>query len=105
MEGKNVMRDVSNREFKASAFTTYYSEPENAADLYRGLEHAEDVGPEDIVYTTLSGVMFMARKNDMAFTARKKVLVIYFIMERLDSPQKGYSEYPILFLKGKVSLC
>ena len=32
--------------------------------------------PEDITYTTLEGVLFVARKNDMAFTVKNKVLVI-----------------------------
>lgn len=67
---------ISNREFKSSAFTAYFGEPEHAADLYRALSHNPDVRPEDIEYQTLQGVMFMARKNDMAFTVRQKVLVI-----------------------------
>lgn len=50
--------------------------PEHAADLYRALEHGENVRPEDIAFTTLEGVLFLARRNDMAFTAKKKVLVI-----------------------------
>lgn len=65
-----------NREHKASAFTAYFGEPENAADLYRSLDHADDIQPEDIMFTTLEGVLYMARKNDMAFTARQKILVI-----------------------------
>ena len=66
----------SNREVKSSAFTTYFSNLENAAKLYSALDGAENVSPEDISFTTLSGVLFMARKNDMAFTVKKKVLVI-----------------------------
>lgn len=66
----------SNKEFKSSAFTAYFSIPEHAADLYRSLDHSENIEPEDIEFTTLEGVLYMARKNDMAFTARKKVLVI-----------------------------
>ncbi len=66
----------SNREYKSSAFTTYYSVPQNAADLYRALSKKETIQPEDIEYTTLEGVIFMARKNDLAFTAENKVLVI-----------------------------
>lgn len=68
--------DKSNREYKASVFTAYFGMPEHAADLYCALEHADHVGPEDITFTTLEGVLYMARKNDMAFTAKKKVLVI-----------------------------
>ena len=35
-----------------------------------------EVSPEDIHFTTLEGVLFVARKNDMAFTVKEKVLVI-----------------------------
>lgn len=70
------MIESANREIKSSAFTTYFGDPENAAALYRALDQAEDIRAEDIEYKTLSGVLFMARKNDMAFTVRKKVLVI-----------------------------
>lgn len=67
---------ITNREVKSSMFTALFSDPKNAAELYKALEPDEDIGPEDIDYTTLSGVMFLARKNDMAFTAKRRVLVI-----------------------------
>lgn len=67
---------VTNREYKASAFTTYFGMPENAAKLFQALAHSEQVAPEDITFTTLEGVLYMARKNDMAFTVKRKVLVI-----------------------------
>lgn len=69
-------QSISNREYKASVFTAYYSQPENAADLYRALSGNPSVMPEDISFKTLEGVLFMARKNDLAFTAQNKVLVI-----------------------------
>lgn len=68
-------KQTSNREVKSSAFTTYFSDPKNAAQLYSALNGTE-VSPEDIHYTTLEGVLFVARKNDMAFTVKNKVLVI-----------------------------
>lgn len=67
---------VSNREVKSSAFTTFFGNPVNAAQLYCALCGGEEVAPEDIEYRTLSGVLFMARKNDMAFSVNHKVLVI-----------------------------
>lgn len=69
-------KQVSNREIKSSAFTSYFSNPENAAKLYSALNETEAVSAGDIVFTTLNGVLFMARKNDMAFTAKNRVLVI-----------------------------
>ncbi len=69
-------KQVSNREVKSSAFTTFFSNPVNAAHLYAALCGGKDVAPEDIEFKTLSGVMFMARKNDMAFSVNDKVLVI-----------------------------
>lgn len=74
MEQNNTAQS-SNREVKSSAFTTYFSDPKNAAQLYSALEGVE-VSPEDIHFTTLEGVLFVARKNDMAFTVRNRVLVI-----------------------------
>lgn len=73
IEGK--IKQVTNRETKDSAFTAYFSEPENAAQLYSALNGTQ-VLPEDIHYTTLEGVLFVARKNDMSFTVKNKVLVI-----------------------------
>ena len=66
---------ISNREVKDSAFTTYFGEPANASQLYAALTN-EEVTPEDITYVTLEGVLFVARKNDMAFTVKNRVLVI-----------------------------
>lgn len=66
---------ISNREVKSSAFTVLFSDPQNAAQLYSALDGVE-TAPEDIIYTTLEGVLFVARKNDLAFTARGRVLVI-----------------------------
>lgn len=73
---KNVESHVSNREVKSSAFTTFFSKPENAAKLYEALDGIEQVSPEDIEFQTLNGVLFMARKNDLAFSVKNKVLVI-----------------------------
>ncbi len=103
-------RNTSNREVKASAFTAYFGEPENAAQLFSAL-NGEEVKPEDIIYTTLEGVLFVARKNDMAFTVKNKILVIsehqstinynmplrsiiYYgrTMEKLIEPKKIYRE-------------
>lgn len=72
---QNMTKQVSNREVKSSAFTTFFSDPKNAAQLYSALDGAPAL-PKDIHYTTLEGVLFMARKNDMAFTVRNRVLVI-----------------------------
>jgi len=71
-ENENV---ISNREVKNSAFTTYFGEPENASRLYAALVD-EEVMPEDITYVTLDGVLFVARKNDLAFTVKNRMLVI-----------------------------
>lgn len=72
---ESSLKPTSNREVKASAFTELFSDPKNAAQLYTALDGEEAV-PEDICYTTLEGVLFVARKNDMAFTVKNRVLVI-----------------------------
>ncbi len=66
---------VSNREVKSSAFTTLFSDSKNAAQLYSALSDTE-VNPEDIRFTTLAGVLFMARKNDLSFLVKNKIQVI-----------------------------
>ncbi|MGL5437762.1 MAG: hypothetical protein ACRDBO_20660, partial [Lachnospiraceae bacterium] len=66
----------TNREVKSSAFAAYFGEAENAARLFEALEPGTHVSPEDIDFTTLNGVLFLARKNDLAFTVKEKVLVI-----------------------------
>lgn len=72
---KNKVTANTNREVKSSAFTAIFSKPENAALLYTALG-GEEVSPEDIQFTTLEGVLFMARKNDLAFMAANRVLII-----------------------------
>ncbi len=66
---------VSNRELKSDVFTALFSEPENAAKLYTALS-GEKTAPEDIRITTLEGVLFLARKNDLGFTVKERMLVI-----------------------------
>ena len=72
----NATTPATNREVKSSAFTAFFSDPENAAKLYAALDDQKAVSAEDIIFQTLNGVLFMARKNDMAFTVNNKVLVI-----------------------------
>lgn len=134
--------------FADTIFTTYFGEPVKAAQLYEGitwLENREDksamchdgqlagternsqpesVGPEDIVFETLKGVLYLARKNDLAFTVRKKVLVIgehqstvnqnmplrsaiYYgkTMEKLIDPRAIYKSKRIPILKKPVIPC
>ncbi len=68
-------KEVSNREVKSDVFTAVFSEPENAAKLYTTLSGVE-TAPEDIEITTLEGVLFLARKNDLGFTVKNRMLVI-----------------------------
>lgn len=72
---KENEKTITNCEVKDSAFTAYFGEPENASKLYAALGE-EEVSPEDITYVTLEGVLFIARKNDLAFTVKNRVLVI-----------------------------
>ena len=48
----------SNREVKSDVFTTLFSEPENAAQLYTALSGVE-TSPGEIEITTLKGVLFL----------------------------------------------
>ncbi|MGL5433861.1 MAG: hypothetical protein ACRDBO_00495 [Lachnospiraceae bacterium] len=66
----------TNKEVKSSAFSAYFSNPKNAAKLFEALQPGTAVSPDDIDFTTLNGVLFLARKNDLAFTVKQKILVI-----------------------------
>lgn len=66
---------VSNRQVKSSAFTVLFGDSKNAAQLFTALD-GRAVSPEEIHFTTLEGVLFIARKNDMAFTVKNRVLII-----------------------------
>lgn len=72
----NYQQKYANREVKSSAFTALFGEEENAAALYNALEETHDTQSGEIRFTTLEGVLFMARKNDMAFTVDDKILVL-----------------------------
>lgn len=63
---------TSNREVKSSVFAKYFSDSKNAAALYSALEGVE-VTAEDIHFATLEGILYIKRKNDLAFTVRNKV--------------------------------
>lgn len=76
MDQRDQTMQRSNREHKSTVFTSYFGIAENAASLYNGLNCETHVQPEDIVFETLEGVLYMARKNDLAFTAKQKILVI-----------------------------
>ncbi len=71
----NNPKALSNRELKSDVFTAVFSEPENAASLYTALS-GEKTAPEDIEIATLEGVLFLARKNDLGFLVKDRVLVI-----------------------------
>ena len=68
-------KEVSNRELKSDVFTTLFSKPENAAKLYTALS-GEEAASEEIQITTLDGVLFLARKNDLGFIVKGRMLVI-----------------------------
>ena len=67
---------LANREYKSSVFTTYFSDPKHAANLYQSLSNGETVQPEDIEFVTLDNAIYLNRKNDFAFTSQGKVLIV-----------------------------
>ncbi len=74
-EKQETLKALSNRELKSDVFTAVFSEPENAAMLYTALS-GEETAPEDVEIATLEGVLFLARKNDLGFLVKDRVLVI-----------------------------
>lgn len=81
--------EISNREYMASAFTTYFGNPSKAADLYCALSHTEDVKPEDIEFNTLQGTLFMELlipSRSMYRTSLIQLSTPEFYVEKLISP-------------------
>lgn len=72
----HLYQPLANREYKSTVFTTYFGDPERAANLYRSLSGDETVRAEDIELVTLEDAIYLNRKNDFAFTSRGKVLII-----------------------------
>ncbi len=71
---EQTTKQVSNREHKASAFTTYFSDPENAAKLYSALEGTR-VSPDEIHFATLQGVLYVLQR-DRQVSGRKNLEII-----------------------------
>ena len=75
-EDIKTYQPLANREYKSSVFTSYFSIPEHAADLYRSLSDDPTIQPQDISFVTLENAIYLNRKNDFAFTSQGKVLII-----------------------------
>lgn len=78
MNNENIktFQPLANREYKSSVFTSYFSIPEHAADLFRSLSDDPTIQPQDISFVTLENAIYLNRKNDFAFTSQGKVLII-----------------------------
>lgn len=72
----NSIKDSTNREFKSSVFAALFSAAANALELYNAIDNANCTNTSEIDYRTLEGVLFLARKNDVAFTVSNRILVI-----------------------------
>ncbi len=72
---KNKAKETSNREVKSSAFTTYFSDPKNAAQLYSALNGTE-VAPEFYVFYN----------GDAPFPAEATMKLSDAYLEKTDDP-------------------
>ena len=81
----------TNRQIKDGVFRLLYDNPENAAELYRSLT-GEECGPHEVSIITITNVISGKLKNDLAFVAKGKAMVI---SEHMASP---YENLPIRML-------
>ncbi|MDR2662080.1 MAG: Rpn family recombination-promoting nuclease/putative transposase, partial [Treponema sp.] len=66
----------ANREYKDSVFSWLFSEPDTLRELYGALEGVTLRSDIPITITTLEGVLFKGRMNDISFAVGDKVVVL-----------------------------
>ena len=97
MESENITRadgtdaPLANREIKDGVFRLLFDNPENATELYSALKGA-DCSPDEIQIITLTTIVSGQLKNDLAFVARGRAMVLG---EHMSSP---YANMPVRFL-------
>jgi len=97
LESENITRadgtdaPLANREIKDGVFRLLFDNPENAAELYSALKGV-DCSPDEIQIITLTTIVSGQLKNDLAFVARGRAMVLG---EHMSSP---YANMPVRFL-------
>lgn len=78
-----------NREYKDTVFRKLFSEKENALELYNAI-NGTNYGPEtDFSLETLDNAIYIERKNDVAFTINKR-LIIFKEMQSTINPNMPF---------------
>jgi hypothetical protein len=67
---------ASNRTYKDSVFSWLFSDPETLRELYGALSGIPIPASLPITITTLEGVLFKARVNDISFTIGDRLIVL-----------------------------
>jgi len=65
-----------NKKYRDSVFTLLFSEKQKLIELYNAIEGTNYTEDIDLVITTLEDVLYMNRKNDVAFTIGGKYVVL-----------------------------
>ena len=61
------MANESNSKYKSTLFSTFFSEKENALEMYNALNGTDYDNPDEITITTLKNVVFINRYNDVSY--------------------------------------
>ena len=64
--GSEIDTDV-NREYKSSLFCMIFSDKEEQQKLYNALNDSDYTDSDELEVTTIKGVIYMSRKNDVSF--------------------------------------
>lgn len=92
------MEANANREYKDSVFSMYMSEPKRLIEVYNAIQETDYSLDTPIEITTLDGVLFMNRVNDISFMLDRKFIVF---MEHQSSINENMPVRMLLYL-GRV---
>lgn len=87
-----------NREYKDSVFSMYMSEPKRLVEVYNAIQETDYSLDTPVEITTLDGVLFMNRMNDISFMLDSRFIVF---MEHQSSINENMPVRMLLYL-GRV---
>ncbi len=85
----------ANREYKDSVFSMYMSEPKRLVEVYNAIQETDYSLDTPVEITTLDGVLFMNRINDISFMLDSKFIVF---MEHQSSINENMPVRMLLYL-------
>ena len=69
---------MSNREYKSDVFSMLMQEPENALQVYNGLNNTNYTDPSQVVYNTLEKGISLTVRNEKRIPIRTLHFVLFY---------------------------